>query len=39
LPKDFQSAEFQMSHGQLDMIVQRAKLKETLAQVLGLLLD
>jgi acetyl-CoA carboxylase carboxyl transferase subunit beta len=39
LPKDFQSAEFQMSHGQLDMIVQRAKLKESLSQVLGLLLD
>jgi acetyl-CoA carboxylase carboxyl transferase subunit beta len=39
LPKDFQSAEFQMAHGQLDMIVQRAKLKETLAQVLSLLLD
>ncbi len=39
LPKDFQSAEFQMAHGQLDMIVPRAKLRETLAQTLGLLLD
>ncbi len=39
LPKGFQSAEFQMEHGQLDMIVTRAKLKETIAQLLGLLLD
>lgn len=39
LPKDFQSAEFQMAHGQLDMIVPRAKLKESLAQLLSLLLD
>lgn len=39
LPKDFQSAEFQMSHGQIDMIVPRAKLKESLAQLLSLLLD
>jgi acetyl-CoA carboxylase carboxyl transferase subunit beta len=39
LPKDFQSAEFQMAHGQLDMIVPRSKLKETLAQNLSLLLD
>jgi acetyl-CoA carboxylase carboxyl transferase subunit beta len=39
LPPDFQSAEFQMKHGQLDMIVPRPKLKDTLAQVLSLLLD
>lgn len=39
LPKGFQSAEFQMEHGQIDMIVPRAKLKETIAQILGLLLD
>lgn len=39
LPKDFQSAEFQMKHGQIDMIVPRAKLKESLAQFLSLLLD
>lgn len=39
LPKGFQSAEFQMEHGQIDMIVPRAKLKETIAQFLGLLLD
>lgn len=39
LPKGFQSAEFQMEHGQLDDIVPRPKLKETIAQLLGLLLD
>ena len=39
LPKDFQSAEFQMAHGQVDLIVPRTKLKETIAQLLGLLLD
>ena len=39
LPKDFQSAEFQMEHGQLDMIVARAKLKSQLSSLLGLLLD
>ena len=39
LPKDFQTAEFQMEHGQIDMIVPRAKLKESLAQLLSLLLD
>lgn len=37
LPKDFQSAEFQMEHGQIDLIVPRAKLKEQLALVLSLL--
>jgi acetyl-CoA carboxylase carboxyl transferase subunit beta len=39
LPKDFQSAEFQMAHGQIDTIVARAKLKESLAMMIGLLLD
>lgn len=39
LPADFQSAEFQMQHGQIDLIVPRPKLKETLAQALSLLLD
>jgi acetyl-CoA carboxylase carboxyl transferase subunit beta len=39
LPKGFQSAEFQMEHGQLDMIVPRVKMKETIGQMLGLLLD
>jgi acetyl-CoA carboxylase carboxyl transferase subunit beta len=39
LPRDFQSAEFQMAHGQIDLIVHRSKLKEQLAQILSLLLD
>lgn len=39
LPRDFQSAEFQMAHGQIDIIIPRAKLKEELSQILGLLLD
>jgi acetyl-CoA carboxylase carboxyl transferase subunit beta len=39
LPKEFQSAEFQKEHGQLDDIVPRAKLKDTLALLLNLLLD
>ena len=39
LPKGFQSAEFQMQHGQLDDIVPRAKLRDHVSQLLGLLLD
>ena len=39
LPRDFQSAEFQMAHGQIDMIVARVKLKSQLSSLLGLLLD
>jgi acetyl-CoA carboxylase carboxyl transferase subunit beta len=37
LPKDFQSAEFQMAHGQIDLIVPRAKMKEQLALLIALL--
>ena len=39
LPAGFQAAEFQMEHGQIDLIVPRTKLKETIAQMLALLLD
>lgn len=39
LPADFQSAEFQMQHGQLDLIVPRPKLRDTLVLLLDLLLD
>lgn len=39
LPADFQAAEFQMEHGQIDMIVPRADLKDTLSRFLSLLLD
>ena len=36
LPVDFQTAEYLMKHGQLDMIVKRNELKETLAKILKL---
>lgn len=39
LPKDFQSAEFQMKHGQIDGIVPRAKIKDAIGTFLNLLLD
>jgi len=39
LPKDFQTAEFQLAHGQIDLIIPRAKLKEELSTILGLLMD
>ena len=39
LPAGFQSAQFQMDHGQIDMIVPRAKLKDTIADLLKMLLD
>jgi len=34
LPEGFQRAEFQMEHGQVDMIVDRKHLKDTLAKIL-----
>ncbi len=37
LPPGFQTAEFCLKHGTLDMVVQRRDLKETLAKVLSLL--
>src|SRR5574344_166937 len=36
LPADFQTAEYLMTHGQLDMITKRSELKETLAKILRL---
>jgi len=39
LPKDFQTSEFQMAHGQIDLIIPRGKLKEEISQLLALLLD
>jgi acetyl-CoA carboxylase carboxyl transferase subunit beta len=36
LPDDFQSAEFQLEKGFVDMIVERKKLRSTLAKVLQL---
>ncbi len=35
LPEGFQRAEFQLEHGQVDMIVDRKHMKETLANVLA----
>ncbi|MBL7992799.1 MAG: acetyl-CoA carboxylase carboxyltransferase subunit beta [Candidatus Kapabacteria bacterium] len=39
LPEGFQSSEFVLEHGFLDMIVHRKELRKTLSQVLGLLCD
>ncbi|WP_440896093.1 acetyl-CoA carboxylase, carboxyltransferase subunit beta [Amphibacillus sp. Q70] len=36
LPKDFQTAEFQLEHGQIDRIVKRSELKQLLTTVLDL---
>jgi acetyl-CoA carboxylase carboxyl transferase subunit beta len=36
LPKGFQSAEFQLAHGQVDMVVPRTELRRRLAQLLDL---
>jgi acetyl-CoA carboxylase carboxyl transferase subunit beta len=35
LPEGFQRAEFQLEHGQVDMIVDRKNMKETLANILS----
>jgi acetyl-CoA carboxylase carboxyl transferase subunit beta len=35
LPEGFQRAEFQLEHGQVDMIVDRKNLKETLVKILA----
>jgi acetyl-CoA carboxylase carboxyl transferase subunit beta len=34
LPEGFQRAEFQMEHGQVDMIVDRKHMRDTLARIL-----
>lgn len=36
LPDDFQTAEFNLQHGQLDMVVHRKELRATLSQLLDL---
>ena len=36
LPEGFQSAEFQLAHGQVDMVVARTELRGTLAHLLRL---
>jgi acetyl-CoA carboxylase carboxyl transferase subunit beta len=39
LPEGFQSAEFLLEHGFLDMIVHRRELRQTLSRLIALLLD
>ena len=39
LPEGFQRAEYLLDHGMLDMVVPRAELKATLAQLIGYLVD
>jgi len=39
LPEGFQRSEFLLAHGQLDMIVERRDLKETLRRILGFFAD
>ncbi|MRX71747.1 acetyl-CoA carboxylase, carboxyltransferase subunit beta [Bacillus lacus] len=36
LPEDFQTAEFLLKHGQLDAVIHRHQLKESLANILGI---
>jgi len=36
LPDDFQTAEFLLKHGQLDMVVPRTELRQTLIKILEL---
>lgn len=36
LPKDFQTAEFQLEHGQIDKVIPRSELKQNLSIVLNL---
>lgn len=38
LPKEFQTAEYLLEHGMVDMVVKRAELKETIARLLDLLM-
>ena len=35
LPEDFQTAEFLLEHGQLDAVIHRQDMKETLALIVG----
>ena len=36
LPEDFQTAEFLLAHGQLDAVVHRSKMRETLSTIVQL---
>ncbi len=39
LPDDFQTAEYLLDHGIVDMVVQRGDLQNTIGRILGLLMD
>jgi acetyl-CoA carboxylase carboxyl transferase subunit beta len=39
LPDDFQTAEYLLDHGIVDMVVQRGELRDTIGRILGLLMD
>ena len=39
LPEDFQSAEYLLEHGMIDMVVDRHSMKEKIAGILSILLD
>lgn len=39
LPDDFQTAEYLLEHGIVDMVVQRGDLRDTIGRILGLLMD
>jgi acetyl-CoA carboxylase carboxyl transferase subunit beta len=39
LPEGFQTAEYLLDHGMIDMVVPRAKQRETLGRLIGLLMD
>ena len=36
LPPDFQTAEYLMKNGQVDMVIERSRLRETLSRLIGL---
>ncbi|WP_299477484.1 acetyl-CoA carboxylase, carboxyltransferase subunit beta [uncultured Roseibium sp.] len=38
LPEDFQTAEYLLDHGMIDMVVSRQELKETIARICGILM-
>jgi acetyl-CoA carboxylase carboxyl transferase subunit beta len=39
LPDDFQTAEYLLEHGMVDMVVARSQLNETIGRILGLLME
>ncbi len=39
LPDDFQTAEYLLEHGMVDQVVNRSELRETIGNILGLLMD